>query len=66
MTIKIGQLRKWKDDTVSSGEIFLVVGFTEVAGNGDTFADYIMNGERGWDDNEWIEKHSEAIDEETP
>ena len=62
--IEIGQLRRWNRDADadSAGEVFLVIGFTESLGD-CMFVDYIMNGELFWDDEDWVETHSEVINE---
>jgi hypothetical protein len=60
--IEIGQLRRWNSNAGSSGELFLVIGFTESLGD-CMFVDYIMNGEFFWDDEDWVEEYSEVIDE---
>ena len=57
--IEVGQLRRWNNN--ADGEVFLVIGFTEAAGHGDTTVDYIMNGEHHWDDEEWVETYSEVV-----
>lgn len=61
--IEIGQLRRWNDDSDSPGELFLVIGFTEMTSSRETFVDYVMDGESHWDNDEWIERYSEVIDE---
>jgi hypothetical protein len=63
MTIEAGQLRRWVRGAGEVGQVFLVIGFTEAMGHGDTTVDYIMDGELCWDDSEWVEQHSEVIDE---
>lgn len=61
--IKVGQLRRWLNDSGSPGELFLVIGFTEMTSSGERFVDYIMDGELCWDDEGWAEMHSEVISE---
>lgn len=61
MTIEIGQLRRWNNNAGSSGEVFLVIGFTEAAGHGVTTVDYIMDGEHHWADEVWVETYSEVV-----
>ena len=60
--IEVGQLRRWSQDAGSPGEVFLVVGFTEMTSSGEMFVDYIMNGAHCWDDDEWVEYYSEVVD----
>jgi hypothetical protein len=60
--IEIGQLRQWKQDAGLNGEVFLVIGFTEMTTSGERrFVDYLMNGEHCWDDEEWVEHRSVAV-----
>lgn len=63
MTIEIGQLRRWVSEGAVDDHVFLVIGFTEAMGHGDISVDYIMDGERCWDDYAWVEQYSEVIDE---
>lgn len=63
MTIEIGQLRRWNKDTGSAGEVFLVIGYTEMTSSGERFVDYIMDGAHCWDDDYWVDEYSEVISE---
>lgn len=63
MKAEIGQLRRWSNKAGSPGEVFLVIGFTEMTSSGETFVDYIMDGAYCWDDDEWVEHHSEVVGE---
>ena len=65
--VKVGQLRRWVPNGYRNnafcniGEVFLVIGFTEMTSSGETFVDYIAEGESHWDDIEWVEHYSEAV-----
>ena len=61
--IEVGQLRRWNRDAGSAGEVFLVIGFTEMTSSGERFVDYIMDDAHCWDDEEWLEHYSEVVDE---
>ena len=61
--LKIGQLRRWNKDAGSAGEVFLVIGFTEMTSSGERFVDYLSNGDLCWDDEDWVEEYSEVISE---
>ena len=61
--LKIGQLRRWNKDTGSAGEVFIVIGFTEMMSSGERFVDYLSNGALCWDDEDWLDEYSEVISE---
>ena len=61
--ISVGQLRRWRGNAGSPGEVFLVTEVNPPNTNGDVFIDYVMEGERHWDDDEWIQTYSEVISE---
>ena len=66
MRAEVGQLRRWNRGGDEVGSIFLVIGFTPGPAIGEIFVDYIMDGTHCWDDDDWVEKHSEVISEDSP
>ena len=61
-----GQLWLWRETAGSRGEVFLVTGLFEPNRDGEVFVIYLMNGEEGWDDIDWITSHGELISEAPP
>ena len=61
--VKIGQVRQWLHSDREINEMFLVIGLRDAQRSGYTFVDYIMDGERCSDDQDWVEKFSEVISE---
>ena len=61
--VEIGQLRRFNSNSASAGEVFIVIGFTEMTSSGERFVDYLSNGDLCWDDEDWVEEYSEVISE---
>ncbi len=67
--VEIGQLRRWVPNGYRNsafcniGEVFIVIGFTEMTSTGERFVDYLSNGALCWDDEDWVDEYSEVISE---
>ncbi len=66
MVIEVGQLRRWRPSTTSSGELFLIVSIEDepIVPTSPIWVGYVQDGETCYDDIDWISEHSEAIREE--
>ena len=61
-----GQLWLWRETAGSAGEVFLITGLFEPNRDGEVFVAYLINGEEGWDDIDWIMAHGELISDGNP